>query len=168
MSRATFPIPPAPLALAGLVTLASTGCAPAIVGEWRLTELNVNSSDFELEVTFDYGGQQVDQTLEGELRVTADLTASFESRLTRTTTLDVVDSEGEDDVVSYAYTYAYAWEGEGEAAQVDEIDLELAALDESREDLELDCTLEDDELECDGDNGDDDVEMVFVERRQSD
>jgi hypothetical protein len=138
-----------------------------VVGEWRLTELKVNDADFELEKTFEYAGQEIEQSLRADMEVTPDLTASFESRLLQTTADSVAGGDAEEEVVvPYTYTYTYAWEGEAEIVHADEFDIELTALDDAREDLELTCTFEDDELDCDGDNGDDEVEMVFVARKQ--
>ena len=62
MSPRSFPLPLATLSLTtGAIAVTTTGCTPGIVGEWTLTELEVDGEDYSeylegYSQTYDYGG----------------------------------------------------------------------------------------------------------------
>lgn len=121
------------LPLSSLNLFATTGCTDVSVGDWVMTELIIDGEEYQLTYTDD--GYTYE--LQGEFSVEDDGEAKF--KITQ-----IYSGEG------YFQTYSYTWEGEWQLASRGEISVELEGQSDGMGDLELDCTVDDEELECEG------------------
>jgi hypothetical protein len=151
-----------PLAALGLTTgaAATTGCTPSVVGEWSLTEIELDGEDYSaalegVSTTDEYDG------------CTYNYSASMEFKLTIESDKDGLEAE-----VSQTYSYSYTnscepsenyteSDSEDYDAEIDKGDNETWDIEVDDLDWKLECTVDGDEMMCEGDYDGEDIEMVF-------
>ena len=142
MTRRSYSIPRNALTLAcGAAAPALGGCAPSILGEWELTDID----GYELEYSYSYDGCSYTIrrgfTLELEEKDGDKVTGEAEFSFQYTATGGSCDGPA-----SYSERYEYDLEAELGSDKVWEIEIEEV-------DTTLECTLEDDTLDCEDDTG---------------
>jgi len=162
MSPRSFPLPLTTLGLtAGAApALLTTGCTPAVVGDWDLKELEIDGEDMSsyldgYSYTYEYEG--------------CTYTSSFSVGATLSITADKRELEGELDLASnysvtdscdpsenYTDVYSESYDADVEAGDDGAWEIEIDDLDWS-----LECTVDGDELSCEGDYDGDDIKLVF-------
>lgn len=121
------------------------GCTPPIVGGWAMTALEVNGDDYELEQTID----GVDEVNEGSLNVDSDLNANFVARVSERGS--GVKLTTKDEYVGYAIM-------DSKSAYT------LSMFDsDTQTNLDLDCGLDQEELDCEGLESDGDRFRILFE-----
>jgi hypothetical protein len=160
MNSRTFPLPLAALSLTTTaVTATATGCTPGIVGEWSLTELEIDGEDYAEYLGYSYSYEYNGCTYSFSVSVNFNLTIEREEG----------DFEGEfsggysgsytnscDPSENYSESYS-----EGSDADVESAGSGVWEIDIDDFDWKLECTVEGDELLCDGDYDGEDIEVVF-------
>lgn len=142
---------------AGALVLLS-GCTDPLVGDWLLTEIDVDGVDFNgLSYHYTYNGYYdgcgwytyvVDMELSGELSVAEDFDADFDLSYSYSLKFSSQDCGGAEESASGTDTYS------GEAHEGgDKGEYKISLKGEER--MKLTCQLNDDsdELECDDDDG---------------
>lgn len=146
MSQREYLIP----ALASLTATFSTGCAlftDPIVGSWEMTEINGEDPSY----TYTYGPEcylDIERSMEFDVE-------EKDGKLVGDGEMDFGYS-GPCYGKSYSGSYSFDFEVDGK--QTDKGEYEITFETEEGDDLDLECTLDDDVLECEDDEGND---MVF-------
>ena len=146
-----------PLVALGLTTTLSTGCgANGIVGSWLLTDIEVDGESYNYLLdgySYTYGSCTYTASTAFTLEFDKDDRDgdTFEGEFVQTYTYSYV---GDCDEQSYSDSYSY----DAEAKRGDDKSYEIE-VDEL--DWDLECTIEDDELLCEGDTDGSDVELTW-------
>lgn len=139
MSARKFTIP----AIAMNVAM-SAGCTPAIVGDWSLTELKIDGDKVDLSYSYSGYYGDIDMEITGDLSVDSDLSASFDIKISYSG--------------YYSGSYKFSYDGDAESNGGGEFNISMDGDDSS---MDVDCTVDGNELSCDGDMGDASTDMVF-------
>lgn len=162
MTPRRYPLPLTTLGLtAGAAPAAlGMGCTPAIVGDWDLKEVEIDGEDYS-QLLDGYSGSYT----YGDCEYTYSASLSF----TLSVTQDKRDLEGEI-TNGYSNTYTDSCDPENNYTEVysEDYELEVETIESGKweiksDDLDwtLECTIEGDELDCEGDSEGDDIKLVF-------
>jgi hypothetical protein len=139
--RRSYAIPATSIALV-------TACAqPGLVGEWTLDDLEIDGDDVSLHS--DDGARDVEVSIDVGVQLETEFTYAVRQTLS-----------GEEDEPT-VYLASYGWAGEAEEEGSLQYQLKLESLDGVAE-LDLECQVEGDEMECEGELGRQDWELVLT------
>jgi hypothetical protein len=162
MTPRRFPLPLTALSLtAGTApTLLATGCTPSIVGEWTLTEFEYDGNDLTDYLdgnseSYEYNGCTYTETesVSFVLKVENDK-GELEAEFTQSYSESYSNSCDPSWNYSNSYSYDYDTDIEKGDDGVWEIDVDEL-------DWKLECTVDGDEMMCEGDYEGYDIEAVF-------
>jgi hypothetical protein len=124
-----------------------TACAePGLVGDWTVEDLEIDGEDVGLHS--DDGSRDVEVSVAVDVELGTEFTYAVRS---------VAYDEAEEPVV---YLASYGWQGEAEDEGGLQYQLKLDSPDGVPE-LDLECQVEGDRMDCDGELGRQDWELVF-------
>lgn len=161
MTPRRFPLPLVTLGLtAGAVAGTATGCTPSIVGEWSMTELERNGEDYSeyfegYSETYEDDGCIYTYSISTIVKLTVEndkgeLEAEFTTGYTGSYTNSCDPAE------NYTESYTYDYDTDIEKGDDGVWEIEIDDLD-----WKLECTVDGDELMCEGEYEDEDIEVVF-------
>lgn len=162
MTRRRFPLPLSALSLtAGAApAVLTTACTPSIVGEWSLTELEIGGEDYTDYIqgesySYEYGDcvYTYTETYDFSLEITNDK-GEFEAEFTMGYGESYTNSCDPSENESYSYSDDYDADIEKGDDGVWEIEIDDL-------DWKLECTVDGDEMLCEGDYDGEDIEAVF-------
>ena len=127
----------------------TAGCTPAVVGDWTLTDISIDGDELDLSYSVNSSGYNIEVDISVDLSVDDDLEAKVKQKIRIKVDGDLYSSD------------SYTLEGEAEKAGGGEWDI---SVEDDTNDLSIDvtCTVEDEELQCEGENeSGDDLELTF-------
>lgn len=116
-----------------------SGCTPAIVGEWNLTKWQVDGETADLN--YSYGGYNIRTTF--TLEIDDDMEGSFDFEM---------ELEGYGAYAGYSDSYSASGDVEWEVIKGATYDVKIDVEDGDK--LKLECTVDGDEMECEGEGSD--------------
>lgn len=164
MSARSFPLQLTALSLTtGAMATTTAGCnvfSPDIVGEWSMTEIELNGEDYTDEFlgysgTYEYDGCVYAYSYGRGLTLTVEkdegeLEADFSLTYTESYSNSCEPSE------NYSESYGEDYDTDIEKGDDGVWEIEIDDLD-----WKLECTIEDDEMTCEGDYDGIDIDIVF-------
>ena len=156
MSNRHFALPLTALGLT-LSTVAATGCGSnGLMGEWLLTSIALDGNDLSSYFLDGYS-----YTYDG-----CTYTAAFQ------VSMEFDEKDGKELSGKFVQGYSYTYEGatctdesysDSETYDVEAEETDKNAYDIEVDDLDLDlsCTLDEDDLDCEGEDGDTTIELSF-------
>lgn len=153
MSVRQFTVPMVALAL----TTTLSACGPdALVGTWLLTAIELDGEDYSSYL------DGYSETYDG---------CTYSARTEFTLEVDADDQDGEKFDGEFVQTYFYSYVGDCEEesysdsysydAEAEQVERGTYEIEVDELEWELECTLEDDTLDCEGEADDERVEAVF-------